>query len=461
MSLQSLSKNLFLAFVFFLPFQMVYFLREPFIHGEKWQYGTVAVYASDGILFLVLILFFVSGGYIRKIFDFRYWILDLKSRIKHLKSESALLVALILWAGLSIMWVPDRFLAGYFFVKLSLAVGLFLAVRSLGERSVRGVILALIIGAVLESVLGIGQFLTQSTFASTWLGMSAHEAGLAGTSVLKIDGQRWLRAYGTFPHPNMLGGFLAVVFTLGVGYATFYGEKYIRTVLLSRAELRESGASLQDRFWDTVRMAGIVVALAVILLGLILTFSRSAWLGAVLGTIAYGIWCIKYPVWRKPYFWILGVLGIAAVVFIGLLHETVFPRFDTAVIEREGSVSERVQSLRDAERVIGEGNLLLGTGAGNFTAAVMLLEPVRPVWSVQPAHNVPVLIFAELGLVGFLLFVGFLVFSLSSILKSRIINPESTILIVLLPSLFLDHWIWTSHFGLFFFFLLLGFAVRK
>ena len=208
-------------------------------------------------------------------------------------------------------------------------------------------------------------------------------------------------------------------------------------------------------------MAGIVVALAVILLGLILTFSRSAWLGAVLGTIAYGIWCIKYPVWRKPYFWILGVLGIAAVVFIGLLHETVFPRFDTAVIEREGSVSERVQSLRDAERVIGEGNLLLGTGAGNFTAAVMLLEPVRPVWSVQPAHNVPVLIFAELGLVGFLLFVGFLVFSLSSILKSRIINPESTILIVLLPSLFLDHWIWTSHFGLFFFFLLLGFAVRK
>lgn len=253
----------------------------------------------------------------------------------------------------------------------------------------------------------------------------------------------------------------------------------MRTVLMSRAELRESGASLQDRFWDTVRMTGIVVVLAVILLGLILTFSRTAWLGAALGIILLAAYSFMQAKSRsnitllaspnlggRPYdcvtfLKVAGVLSVAVIVFVGVLHGMILPRFDTAVIEHEGSVSERVQSLRDAERVIGEGNLLLGTGTGNFTAAVMSLEPGRSVWSVQPVHNVFVLIFAELGLIGFLLFVGFLVFSLSSILKSRIINPESAILIVLLPSLFLDHWIWTSHFGLLFFFLLLGVASQK
>jgi len=46
----------FLVVLFFLPLQTVYLLREPMIGGEKWQYGTMGIYATDILLILVLVL---------------------------------------------------------------------------------------------------------------------------------------------------------------------------------------------------------------------------------------------------------------------------------------------------------------------------------------------------------------------------------------------------------------------
>jgi O-antigen ligase len=297
--------------------------------------------------------------------------------------------------------------------------------------------------------------------------MSAHEVWQAGTSVLKNDTGRFLRAYGTFPHPNILGGFLSAVLVLGVAYQAF------------QTKTQEVRGTRQDGCIGIAYLLSRIsyhVSLLIILLGLILTFSRSAWLGAALGVIVYIVFRIKYHVWGKWDTRMLLTLGIATAIFVGVLHETVFPRFDGAVIEREGSVSERVQSLEDAKVVIGEGNVLLGTGAGNFTVQVMRLQPERSVWTIQPAHNVPVLVFAELGLVGLILFVAFLFSVILNAVKNLEIplrqsadrndnQGHSTMyiaaLVVLVPILLLDHYLWTSHFGLFFLFLLLGLASRK
>jgi O-antigen ligase len=426
-------KYFFFVFLFLLPLQTVYLLREVFVGGEKWQYGSILVYASDfALLFSIIALVFSS---------WREWMLQ----ITNYKLQITSLILLVLWAGLSILWAPDQALAGYFFVKLLLAAGVFFLARSLDDDDVKIALRVLMVGAVLQSLLGTWQFLSQSTFASTLLGMSAHEVWQAGTSVLKNDTGRWLRAYGTFSHPNMLGGFLADVFVLCVSY-----------YVLRIEELKKN------------QRVAFLVGIVSIFLGLLLTFSRSAWLGAVLGIFTYIVFRIKYHVWGKWDTRIFLTLAIAAVVFAGVLHETVFSRFDGTVIENEGSVSERVQSLEDAKVAIGEGNMLLGTGVGNFTAQMMALQPERPVWTIQPAHNVFILVFAELGLIGLVLFSGFIVFLLVPILKSlsvrqagKIVNQKSAILVTLLPILLLDHYLWTSHFGLFFLFLFLGLASRK
>ena len=156
-----------------------------------------------------------------------------------------------------------------------------------------------------------------------------------------------------------------------------------------------------------------------------------------MGIVAYCVFRIRYHVsdkkclesgsniisrpWNyvtefRGVFGVLLAVGMATAVFVFVLRDQVFPRFDMATIEREGSVSERMVSLEDAKTLIA-GHPLLGVGAGNFTKAVMENEPTRPVWSVQPAHNVFALVWAELGAVGVSLFLLFLFSVIASVVK--------------------------------------------
>ena len=451
--------------MFLLPFQTVYLLREPMIGGEKWQYGTLGIYATDILLVLILgwygVRYFVcrrsrqgTGG--RKhqlvrltgtqkqlflmpfaseqiakkkfVFTFQY------SLDYFLLKSSALFSGFIFWAGLSILWAPDRVLAGYFFVKLLLAAGVFLLSCSFGKRETGLLTTAFFAGAVLVSVIGIGQFLSQNTLVSSWLGMSGHEAWQAGTSVLKNESGRWLRAYGTFPHPNMLGGYLGVVLVLGIGY------------------LPQSALSIKKRLFFE---GGSII----VLLGLLLTFSRTAWLGILLGItlVGFHVWRGGQLRVRKRFLQVFFMLGLAGFVFGSVLWEQIFPRFDTVTVEREGSVSERITAFRDAWMLIGK-YPLIGVGAGNFTAQLMKENPGRPIWEIQPAHDVLLLIWVELGVIGLALFVGSVVSFVSS--KSLFFSPQSIGLVALLPSFFWDHWLWTSHFGILFFAFLFGYAMK-
>ena len=484
--------RLFYLYLFLLPLQTVYFLREPFVGGVKWEYGVIGLYGID-ILLLVLVVWFLMDVFFFK----KYQIPNTKYQIPDL-----ILSLFLLWAGLSILWAGDKELALYFFVKLLLAGGLFSIVRYWSGLDFKKVVFVLFAAAVLQSGIGIVQFLAQQSIDSSILGMSAHEASQAGSSVLKIDsgpaspnsGGRFLRAYGTFPHPNVLGGFLGVILILCILYYAFYPSSILS--LLPPLTLEDSGAPLRQGSWgEGMILAGLIM----ILLGLILTFSRAAWLGVMIGVamLSISVFIQKEGEIRKRFLKMIVAIGMASIVFGTILHEEIFPRFDPATIEREGSVSERIISLRDAERLIGEGNVLLGVGAGNFTAAIIKNGEMgamgergdekvkneegergmkremglRPVWSIQPAHNVFILIFSELGIVGLVLFFVFLWSALSQSIpplnlplgkgERRIGTIFCIALIVILPSLFLDHWLWTSHFGLLFFFLILGLISRR
>jgi O-antigen ligase len=487
MVFRKLSKYVFYAFVFLLPFQTVLLLREPMIGGEKWQYGTIGLYFIDILLLIAIFLFVIPSRLRKENIDLRStifesedelpWFPILKSKIINHKSTT-MLALLVLWSAASILWAPDMMLAGYFFVKLLLAGGVFFLARSLDDAEIRIAVKVLLVTAVIQSILGIWQFVTQSTFASSLLGMSHYEVWQAGTSVLKNESGRWLRAYGSFPHPNLLGGFLSAVLVLSIG------SRVLRT------KIQDAGYKMQDLISFIIYHASLIL----ILLALILTFSRAAWLGAALG-IGMIVFFQKSRIINHKSKIIFGVIGMAVAVFVFILRDQVFPRFDSRAIDREGSVEDRVQSLRDAEPLIAE-HPLLGVGAGNFTAAIMEEkggrgvkgEMGRPIWSIQPAHNVFVLVLAELGIVGLFLFAAFL-FSVFVVPLGRLwrcwkgkqvarskhqaeerenssllLTPYSLLqvsLFALLPSFFLDHWLWSSHFGLLLLFLLAGLMVRK
>lgn len=211
----------------------------------------------------------------------------------------------------------------------------------------------------------------------------------------------------------------------------------------------------------------------ILLLGLLVTFSRTAWVGTVIGMLVL----ILVSVWQLSVraFWNSAVLKrvgemrimkvfmvfcVAILIFSWVLHETVLPRFESRIIESEHSISERVQSFEDAREIMSKKNIWLGVGGGNFTAAVIQAQPERPLWSVQPVHNVFVLVFVEFGVVGIVLFVLFLFSLVWSVLRER----DSVFLAVfgvLFLSLCFDHWLWSTHFGLLFLFLMLGLSTKR
>lgn len=524
--LEKLSRYSFFAFVALLPLQTVLFLREPFINESKWQYGTIGLHGTNILLAIALLSFLMKRFWpvcftATENFWYTYFrcgakrksmavSLDFRAlkrnicvknfhRWKTNRSEycpELLYLCMILLASFSLLWAQDVWLALYTFCKLVLAFGLFVLVRSLRAKDIRTIFLLLLSVAFLESLLGVGQFLTQASFASKWLGMSGYESWQAGVSVLKNDSGRWLRAYGTFPHPNIFGSYVGAILLLLLGYFSLRKGR-----IMERWSRRSS--------WMLS-----VSLINVLSLGLLLSFSRSAWLGFGVGvcTLAFVVFLQKDLGVKKWFFKIALVLVVGGAIFTGMLHEVIFPRFDGAIIQREASVIDRAVLTYQALEIIRE-HPWLGVGAGNYTLAVMQKYPNIPVWDAQPVHNIFLLIWAELGIFGLLLFVGFL-FSvfwkgfkdiqtlslrpvqeqsctlfrlLGCFLKTKhadkVTNPvlqeasgsrvepgmthikENTIFFIaflsLVPSLFLDHFLWDSHFGILFFFFVVAKTLKS
>ena len=68
---------------------------------------------------------------------------------------------------------------------------------------------AFIVGALLQAALGIAQFAVQHDVGLRWLGEPVLRTDMRGVAVFyDIHHAKILRAYGTFPHPNVLAAYL-------------------------------------------------------------------------------------------------------------------------------------------------------------------------------------------------------------------------------------------------------------
>jgi len=455
----------FSLYLFLLPLQTVFLLREPTVGGEKWQYGTIGIYATD--ILLVVLLCFLFGKrepLFGETARFRSRISRFRERLPRLRSVMAgerdlritvLAVSSLVflsWSGLSVLWAPDKALAAYSFIRFLLAAGVFLVVhRSVRDGNGTLVIRTLVIAVLSQAVIGIGQFVTQETFSSVLLGISDHPAWQAGSSVLKNGSGRWLRAYGTLPHPNVYG------LLLGVGLLLVFSEltgPAPRTLLRIGKEDRTPSPASETtprrfsvtgyRTWSLVLLS----AIPVLCLGLVLSFSRLAWAGFAIG-LATSLVVSRTGTGggeaKHRTIIPLSVLLLSAAVFAAVLHETVLPRFDGVTIARERSVTDRMTTFSEGWELF-RSRPWTGVGAGNHTAALMDAYPNRPVWDIQPAHSVPILVLSELGIPGFaafsILLVGYLV---TVVTRGGVTALPMTLL--LLPGLATDHLLLVSHVG--------------
>ncbi|MDD4900616.1 MAG: O-antigen ligase family protein, partial [Patescibacteria group bacterium] len=148
------------------------------------------------------------------------------------------------------------------------------------------------------------------------------------------------------------------------------------------------------------------------------------------------------------------------------------------------SASERMASLKNSWPIIKE-HWLGGVGMGNYTLALRHeLKQNEQSYYYQPIHNVWLLVLAETGVLGLAVFLGILVyliiFNFKFLISEKMPNaqyPMSKLflgvgksgdgtsalinlanLAVIIVIMCFDHWLWSLHFGVLFFWLILGLA---
>ncbi|MFH1405397.1 MAG: O-antigen ligase family protein [Patescibacteria group bacterium] len=449
-----LANYLLIVFVFLLPWQTRFIYNEMTINGELWEYGKLSIYGIEAILLIVFLL--------RKMPQF-----DL-NKIK--LSRSALIFLGACFISVSFGMVSGLGLGSI--IHLIFATMLFVVL--IDERTqVRSLLWAFVLGLVFPCALGWYQVITGGSPASSFFGIAVKDASELGASVIETGGARLLRAYGLFSHPNIFGGYLAAgilvlmyLYSVAISPLTKGGsegglsdtDKVVAS--FSLRFMRRLPPSLKLRRAGKPAATKLLFVLLTTLLPstLIITFSRSAWIGAFVGIIIFIIMNWKKTVsigWFSTSLWLCATVAVLATALV--FNGAVYTRFSAQTRLETQSVQERISSMDLYDDVLRR-NIFTGVGVGQYTVALATVLPDKPVWDYQPIHNSFLLFFAEVGILGvmaFLIFMhtGFKAFFTST--DDRRVLGFSLVICFLFIGLF-DHYLWSMWSGLVLMYFLFG-----
>ncbi|HCC22245.1 TPA: hypothetical protein DEP86_02490, partial [Candidatus Uhrbacteria bacterium] len=293
------------------------------------------------------------------------------------------------------------------------------------KLSIRLVAIALSIGGALQFMLALSQFSFQRVIANKWLGIAEHLPDIAGTSVVETINGRWLRAYGSLPHPNMLGTYLAIA--------------ALASLFLF--------LSVRGR-WRLLAGLGAMVNI----LGMGLTFSRSAFVGFLAGLVVLlaGYALVTKRSDRRSVLLVAGFSLTILIAVSALLYEPFLTRIMAIGRLERISIESRLNQYDEAWGLV-KMSPWFGVGPGmmpEVSAYVLAMYP-NP-WDYQPIHNLPILILVETGIVGLIVWLALVLSLLRLGIKTvfRRTGFDSVLpvvlLIVLLTAGLFDHFVWSS-----------------
>jgi len=295
------------------------------------------------------------------------------------------------WILLSWVWSYEKILHPSVTIGAAIPfilVILFSIALSSSRFPIRLIIVALVIGLLWNSLLASLQVAHQGSIGLKALGEFQVDPASSGTVVVQADSVRWLRPYGLLPHPNMLGGFLAVALLSAFGW----------------------GLSGQNKRWLVI---GVIFILG--LWALFLTFSRSAWIGFGFGLLLLLV--LTFKSWwlnRNRLVRVIAILGISLVAG-GIFFLLYQPFLSARAGLSDESVELRSVSDRNIYNQIAIDAIkyspILGTGIGNYPwySTDYLANRTKYDLRGQPVHNIYLSAWSELGIIGltlFLLIVG-------------------------------------------------------
>lgn len=404
------------AFLFLLPWQTAYILSEQMLNGGKWQYGTLLYYAVDVWLYSLVLLAF---GKMLHAFYQKKMHLDWQLRYfpKAWRIFFLALIALLVYAGLSLFWAIDSNIASQQWHFLVMAGVLFMLL--LGTEDTQRFWKAWLAASTIQVLFGIGQFVLQYSPAVSILGLSEQIPALGGAFV--IVGEeigRVLRASAAFPHPNILGGYLVVSFLI---WFRVY-KKEIRS------------------FFP-------YVLLSVHSIALYLSFSRSAWVAAV-PMLGYMCWRM-YQQGKKAFAAFIISIIVPLIIAISLTFPILNNRIVADAPHEQRSITERVDAVDQAFLLFQE-RPWFGYGVGQYTAALIEKDATQPGWVYQPVHMIPLVLLVEWGIFGTLFWLIMFFAGVCIVLRKKEERVYAFIIsLSLMPLLFFDHYLISLRIGVY------------
>lgn len=409
--------------VFLLPWQTRWIYHDEVIRGSAWEYGRLSLYGTEILLASLVVLMII-----------RRFSRHREARLAGRSDPVTLtILTIIAYSALSILWATDKALAAQGLLRIIEGAALFWLIADNVKHNAwlkDKLKLSLIGAGLVEGALAIYQFFTQSTFAFKWLGLSFIDAREPGTSAIEFLDERWLRAYGALPHPNILGGFLAVCLLVAT-----VGLWSLKERMRESAEIKRQDYWLNLFYWFS-----IVIMFA----GLLFSFSRSGALALIIGFIYLTVIAIR----KKMKFGLLVnlksalvFLAIVGIFLAGFPYQLLTTRLDPTARLEKWSLEQRLTSFNQAKEMFKQ-QPILGVGLGNYTKIIKDKITDAPGWYYQPVHSWYWLALTELGVIGFLLFA----FLIVNLWRRTDVISRSLIIALLILGLF-DHYLWSLYFG--------------
>ena len=352
-----------------------------FAQGLRIDYLSPTVYLTDLIIIGILINWLVEK------------VKSQKSKVKITSKNSKVLIlflCLLVFLLINCLFAQNQGAAFYLLIKIIEFVFLGIYIIQNHYQASR-FSLPVSISVIYSSLFAVIQFLKQKSLGGImyWLGERTFDAGTPGIAKAIINGQLVLRPYATFPHPNALAGFLLVGFILSFPY-----------------------------WWKRNRSFSFLYIILVVS-AIFLSFSRSVWLAGILILV-----------------WIIGKkVFLSASLIIGLIFIFAFSQ-----LSGSEAIFQRVD-LNIAAIKMFQQSPILGVGLNNFIVRLPEFwnDSGQVLW-YQAVHNIFLLVLAETGFVGLVLFLWLLFQTLKRIPASHF-SLLASLSVILFLGLFDHYWL--------------------
>lgn len=252
-----------------------------------------------------------------------------------------------------------------------------------------------------SSIIAIVQFIHQHAIGGVFWYLGERSFDISTAGIARVDWcwftttrcMELLRPYATFPHPNVLAGFLSVTICI-----TLYR-------LVTHAVQNKN---IRIWYWITI---------AVSLITLVLTFSRGVWLISIIGIFATLGMGYKKPAIQTAIWIVLSCLTCIVIAFPYFL--SLFNQSESIMMRNE---------LFNAALTMWKSYPLIGVGFNAFLVRLPAVLPTRYVFFLQPPHSIYQLLLTELGIIG----MGFVIWYMYRLITALLRKVDKFPLLILM-----------------------------